>query len=557
MAYDLSAYGATVNAPPTSNSSYSDLMAQYGATTTSPTAQQSEQTSNSSFPASSTDSPVAAGLKSVGNLPSSVFNFGKGIVETVRHPINTLSSIGNSFLGGVNEFAQKTTGNPIVGGAEGTNVNQTFDALGKALKDRYGSLENLQKTATNDPFGFGTDVLSVLDAGANLAGKGELFDRAVSTIGGKVVSPIKNTVTKAAETAPTVGKFAVSQATGLNPETINNIVNDPQAFTKANLADTNRASLASSVKDTIDQRIADLSATGKGYEAIKASPDVVNVPGGEIGKTLDKYGLQVLDTKDLEGNLMYKIKSTSESVPLSPSDKTALQDFLNIYGKEPQLTSNAFLNTRSALSDLSRYEAGRTGNLERIARDLRSTYDQLGKSQINGLAELDQKYAPEVQQLKQIKKDYLTPNGEFKDGAINKIANLTGKGKDQILGRLEQIHPGITQRIKVLKAAEDIEAAHGQKVGAYTRSASATGAAIFTATGNYPAALASIVSAIVASPDVAVPLIRAYGIAKPTALKIAGLLKGAANDVNNFRLPGNFHPYVGSYIGSKLNQVQP
>lgn len=510
-----------------------------------------KDTNGATFPASPNDNPLIAGIKATGNLPSSGINFAKGLVQTALHPINTLSSIGNAVLGAVNEGAKKITGNPIVGGTEGDKVNQNFDALTQALKDRYGSLENLQRTATNDPFGFGTDVLSALDAGASLAGKGELINNAINKVGEVAKTPL-GLAGKVVKTAPEIGKFGVSQLTGLNPQTIGNIVENPQAFTSESLTNTNRASLASSVKETIDQRIKDLSATGKGYEAIKASPDVVNVPGGSIGQVLDKYGLQVIDSKDAEGNAIYKIKTTSESVPLSPSDKTALQDFLNVYGHEPQLSSNAFLNTRSALSDLSRYESGRTGNLEKIARDLRSTYDQLGKNQISGLSELDQKYAPEVQQLKQIKKDYLTPNGEFKDGAVNKIANLTGKGKDQVLRRLEQIHPGITQRVKMLKAAEDIEAAHGQKVGTYARSASATGAAIFTATGNFPAAIASIVSAIVASPDVAVPLIRAYGIAKPTALKIAGLLKGAANDVNNFRLPGNIHPYVSGYVGSRL-----
>ena len=256
------------------------------------------------------------------------------------------------------------------------------------------------------------------------------------------------------------------------------------------------------------------------------------MPQGTVQSVLKKYGIEVVDGK---------VKSTAEAKPLTTADKTALEDFINVYGNEPQLSSNAFLNARSGLSQLSKYDAAKTGNLNVIARDLRGVYDDLGKGQIKGLSELDAQYAPEVKALNQIKKDYLTATGEFKDGAINKIANLTGAGKDQILNRLEQIVPGVTQRIKLVKAAEDIEKASGLKVGTYARA----GLGVFgVSTFNIPA----ILTAIIASPEVAVRLLKAYGYTKKTAEPITRALYGMANDVNNFRLPGGMQNYISEYI---------
>jgi len=470
-----------------------------------------------SFPAKTGEGPLAAGLKAIGNVPSSAFNLGKNIVSAAVHPAQTVKGLAQVATGGVEK---------LIPGEQGSE--QAFDAFTNALKERYGSLENLQRTATNDPFGFGADILTVLGGGtqllkvAGVKNAPALLHKGIEKTGQLVTKPtvaVAKGITKAAKS--TVG-YGVSQATGLEKGTIEQIIKSPDEFTAHAQATNVRSAIADDVYKVIQKNLNDLSDTGKLYNEIRQAEGNVTIPQTGVKEILERHGLQLNDEN--------KILQTAESVPISSVDKSALESFIGTYGKEETLSNNAFLNTRKALDNLAKYETGKTDAPRRIARELRSFYDNLGKNQIEGLKQLDETYAPQVKQLNKLKKDYFTSTGEFKDGAINKIANLTGKGKDATLARLEQIMPGAGQRIKVMKAVEDIQAASGMKVGTYIRGGIAVGGA---ATGNVPL----IVGAIIAQPEIAVPLLRGYGKAGKAVAPIVEGLQKALSDINNFRLP--------------------
>lgn len=125
------------------------------------------------IPAKTGEGPVAAGLKSIANVPSSFYTLGKGLVNAVAHPIKTVEGVGNAAVGAVETGFNKLAGKPV----PENNQTKTFGALANAMKERYGSLENAQRTATNDPAGFGADVLSILEGGATLV------DKALGTTG--------------------------------------------------------------------------------------------------------------------------------------------------------------------------------------------------------------------------------------------------------------------------------------------------------------------------------------------------------------------------------------
>jgi len=525
MTFNFNTFGNTPETNTTQKSGSGFDFNSFGTTTTTnPTVsedQKSAQQYGALFPAKTGESSLSAGLKATGNIPSSALNLAKGIGNAILHPIQTIKSLGNVAIGGIEK---------LIPGTQAKEEN--FNQFASFLKERYGSLENLQRTATNDPFGIGTDVLMLLQGGAGVLGKTAELNKALSATAKVVTKPVGKVVEGVGNLVSKTTKFGVSQATGLNPETISSIIKNPESFNPDLLKTTTRTDVAGTVKEAIDARLDNLSDIGSGYETIRQTPSIVTIPQGTVESVLEKYGIKVVDGK---------VKSTAEAKPLTTADKTALEDFISVYGNEQQLSSNAFLNARSGLSQLSKYDAAKTGNLNVIARDLRGVYDNLGKGQIKGLAELDAKYAPEVKELNVIKKDYLQPDGSFKDGAVNKIANLTGVGKDQVLGRLEKIVPGVTQRIKILKAAEDLERASGFKVGTYLRAPLVVGGVL---TGNIPA----ILSAIVASPEIAVKLLRAYGYTSKTAQPIIKLLYQIGNDVNNFRLPGQFQKYIEDYI---------
>lgn len=136
----------------------------------SPEDQKSADQYGATFPSQTGEGPLAAGLKAAGNTPSSLLNLGKGLYNAARHPIDTIQGATKGLLGGISE-AGVGLGNALSGNNVQVNDQntQTFDALKGAFKDRYGSLENLQRSATNDPVGFGADVLAIIQGGAGLA----------------------------------------------------------------------------------------------------------------------------------------------------------------------------------------------------------------------------------------------------------------------------------------------------------------------------------------------------------------------------------------------------
>lgn len=476
-----------------------------------------ENVNNPTFAYTGQETPLQAGLKATGNLPSSAYNLGKGLLTAVTNPVQTIKGIGGIARGGIEKLTPGVQDNEA-----------SFDNFTKMLKNRYGSLDALAKTATEDPFGFGTDVLSLAGGGASLLGKTAQFSKGVSAVGKLATSPVSRGTQKVADfVSPLVNKtskYITSQATGLNPETITELIKNPSAF--KGVTSESRVQTANAVKDALDSRLSELSGLGKEYQVLREAPQVVTVPKGTIEKVLNKYGVKLDDNNQIMVN--------AESRPLSVADKNAIQEFINIYGKENVLSSNGFLNTREALSKLAKYEQGKTDIATSISRELRSSYDDLGKSQIKGLAEIDSQYAPERQLLGQLKKDIIdSKTGDLKDGAISKIANITGKGKENLLNRMKEIVPDIDQRVKVIRAVEDIERTMGQKTGTYVKGI-VTGGGVLT--GNVPV----IIGSILAQPQIAVPLLKGAGYVGQKAAPIINALKSIANDVNNFRLPAQF-----------------
>ncbi len=315
-----------------------------------------------------------------------------------------------------------------------------------------------------------------------------------------------------------VAKFGVTQMTGLNRETVSTLLINPQALTKAQQEGLDRVSLANQVKEAFSKRSAELSHTGAEYDAIKNINKKINIrdtkliPTGSYTsqrvetdiptKVLNKFGIRVKNGRVMRG---------PENTPLTGADRRAIEDFISDFGDATELTPKGILNARRAIDNMAAYDKNKSDLPKAIAMALRKEYDVIAKREVPGLKELDEKFAPEIEFIEKLRKDFIGPDGNLKDAAINKIANSVGKGKDQLLERLEKLVPGIGQKAQILKALEDIGATEGNKVGTYVR-----GGNVFT---GFAAALAGgpvagVVSAIVSSPQVAVPILKTVGRAR-------------------------------------------
>lgn len=137
--------------------------------------------------------------KSVSNIPSSAAGFAKDIVQPVLHPIETAENLGQLGKG----VLQK------LGVVSGTDAEKYADAVGKFLKDRYGSVDAVRKTLENDPVGLAADVSMVLSGGgtatARLPGAAGRVGR-IAAEAGAALDPLR----PVAAAAKPIGKVAAA-----------------------------------------------------------------------------------------------------------------------------------------------------------------------------------------------------------------------------------------------------------------------------------------------------------------------------------------------------------
>lgn len=454
--------------------------------------------------------------KSGANILKSLVRFGKDVVTS---PYTTakqiVSDIPNAISGYSQELKDLTQSEQAAQELEAragrtnpapVDIKSLVPNLRKATVEaitptafKQGSFRGGLQSIAEDPYQLTPAFLALQGALKTSLGDttlGKVTDNAISNTSKVVTTPVDYVANKFKNVTNTLARFGISQITGLAPETINTFINSAD-IPKEVLRSFTREGVGQELAQGINTRLSELSTTGKGYEAIRNSDGLVKIPPGALTEFLSKYKIGL----DENG----KIITDAESIPMSATDKAGLQDFISTFGKAKTLTNNALLNARTALSNLSKYDATKTNASTILARDLRSFYDGLAKDQVKGLAQLDAQYAPEVELLNKIKREYLNPDGSLKDGAFNKIANLGNRGKELTLARAEKIVPDLGKKIAIMRALEDMQNATGNKVGTYTRGIVGGGLLV---SGNVPAL---IISAILTNPSSAFAILRAYG----------------------------------------------
>jgi hypothetical protein len=496
------------------------------------------------------ETPLQAGINATKNTIPSAINFGKGVIHSMN-PINTIKTIGDigtSFSEGSKEMG---TGNLIKETIKGLPKAAYEGLIPKAFRELIaGDTQSASKSIQEDPFGTVAPVVLASVAGVKRAAKGEArantnamadyvdtpfstktipkpkttfqnIDKAVDTgiskTAGLITKPLGAVASKIGSGLGTLSTSLASHLTSLEPATIRQILSDPKQFSKIAQEQTTRGGLAGEVKSAIDTRLKDLTETGKGYDAIRNSNQVIQAPNF-MADVLSKNGFKIKNGK---------IIADTNSVTRNTADIRALQEFYDNWGNKTTFTPNEFLNMRGDIAQLAKFDKitgmGKTRASENISKDIYAKANEtMRDTQLQELKALDDTYSPEVSFLKQIKKDYFNPDGTFKDNAVSKIANAGNKA--ELLKRLEAVMPGITKRIQILKAVEDIQSAMGSKVGTYTRGVLQGGAFI---TGN----VAGIIAMIITHPTNAVKILRGAGYTASNVAPIINYLKVIGGDI--------------------------
>jgi hypothetical protein len=554
-----------------------------------PTADQaSAEQSGAWFPAATGDNPLIAGLKAAGNTLPSAFNFAKGALSALN-PLNTLKTLG--AIPGAFSAAVDANGGSIGAALKNTATSLSGEAytalVPKAARELVaGDVSGAARDVTNDPFGSvaplvlgARGIAGAVDSatgayaktnmadyvknleentkagvpipkgGTNLGGA---IDTGIEKTAGAVTKPIGYAFGKTGDVLGGAAKLGVAKATGLNESTIDEVKANPDVFTPEKIASATRTTLGEEVGTALNDRIDSLSETGRSYKGIRADTTPVRVDPAFLGDALTKNtGLKLV-----KGKFVADAKSAVDS----PSDIAKVQrlyDAWQPYFKKGSMTADDILTFRSKLADISNFDQGmgKSKPLDGAAKGVRASLNTDYRGQIKDLEARDAEYTSQSTELKTLRKGLIDKDGNLTDTAINRIANAAGKGKDAQLARLEEISPGITLKIRQLKAIEDIQNLH--KVGTYTKSVVEGGGLVGgLATMNIPLIVGSIVAIILTQPEVAVRMIRGYGKFSGTiAGKVIEKLKQGGAAVNN--LPTSRESVLNTSVFGRQPQLAP
>ncbi len=166
-------------------------------------------TYGATFAASPNDNLFVGGLKTLGNIPSSLYGVATGLFGMVTHPLATLGTLGSGAIGAAENLTGQNTGAP-------DQYQQTANAIGTALMNRYGSLAALQNTVENDPAGFAADVAGLVAGGEGLARTGaDAVDLATGSRGAIAAENAANYSQTGLNVMPQVGAARAAVDTGI------------------------------------------------------------------------------------------------------------------------------------------------------------------------------------------------------------------------------------------------------------------------------------------------------------------------------------------------------
>lgn len=472
----------------------------------------------------STDSTVGAAseVPSLGGFAQNIVSSGAGLLagvgEAVLHPIQTVQNIGGAAVGGLEKAAGQETEN-----------TQKFDNVVNFFKDRYGSLDQFEKTLYHDPVGVAADLSTVLGGaglGAKLAGVGAKAAKAgeaanVLSKTGEALGTLSDYTNPLVPITAGVGKLVnplkeggialAGKLAGLEPGTTE--VARTGSLDPLTIANTTREAVGTEVASALKKRLSSLDESGKEYNAVRelektgksfSSETLIPVEHNFIEEQLRKEG--GMEVKD------GKIVTNSGSQIRGASEVSKLQHVFDIYKPAFQkgvITPNEFLNFRSDLAKVAYNDLGKKdSDVARITDNIRRNFNDSYRDQIAGLKQLDTNFSKESGELKLLQKGLLDREGKLTDNAFNLIANAGNKGNEARLARLEKLVPGITKKLTLLKAVEDMQKALGNKVGTYGRSILEGGGIVGgLATGQIGVVAAGFAAGIITNPSIAVKII--------------------------------------------------
>ncbi len=370
----------------------------------------------------------------------------------------------------------------------------TAEAFGDYLKASYGSLENAEQMAKENPVQMASDIISIIQLGTMWAAKMWLIDAAkaeqivkIAWYGDLYEQTLKwgnklqfwpvlkgeMAIAKAwAKVAGAPFKFAkpvldtfVNRLSWLTKEERQFIKDNPELTENFLKGGENSQGLLDRILERFNGLMDEKKQLGEEYDKIHQSnkPVVIkNILDG-ASKILNKYGIELTD----DG-----VKVTRSYTPAIDKKIQELGQFLNDIRKLGNgATAEDAHWLRQQIDTLKKWEGWVTGiewKADAMFGEIRKVVDNEIRRAVPELKEIDAKYIEKREAIKELKQDWIGKDGNLKDSAYSKIRNITNKGANEPkLARLEKLLPWITEELKGLAVAESVEKAGKQMVGQY------------------------------------------------------------------------------------------
>lgn len=311
----------------------------------------------------------------------------------------------------------------------------------------------------------GAQAAKAAEATAAFSGKAaETFDNLIKNSIKGVKTGIGNVASKGLDTASNViwtTPSATMKRIYENGDDFLKVIDDPL---------TAQRNAFSRLGSSIDDAISTTKSSGKGYDTFRKSGQSAVIPTDPVLESFGKYGLEFKN-----GKLMPR-GGKIENTTFTPEEITHLNKSLVPalpIGKT--LTADQFLNLRTKLSNMSKFDMGATGRTDAVrnlVREVRGVTNDAAKNVFTGLKELDAKFSEAKGNLREMqalfmKKDPVTKQYVIKPNIQPEtISNLLSPRNRAQLAKLEKSAKGITQELEMLHLAKQVEGAANITTGA-------------------------------------------------------------------------------------------
>lgn len=528
---------------------------------------------------------VSEPLKAVANMPTSIYGFGKGVVNSVLHPIDTLKAIASDPYHALVPEAVQGALHAAKGGIQYATAGGDLTKEAAGLQAAGEGLQTVQRAVTNDPFGQISPIIAAAEGGVkaidrfstkaamadyvkNIAentDKGvpiptastaasDMFNKAISTVASPVTEGIPKIMGKVTDLGGKMAESAYGHATGLEPETIRTTMQTPDLVKQAREGNITRESVGQEVQSALDEYGKQFDEAGTAYQGVRDSKVRVKVDPNYVDNSIkDATGVDIKNGQ---------VQTSGGASVRAASDLRALQNLYDTWKpefKKGYLTTEEYLNFRQDLSNMAKFEREITSSqpLLKAGRQMRKGLNDTYRSKVPGLEKTDANFEFQKGNLDRLSQGLLDKDGNLKPNAYDTIANSVGKTfkKGELLSRLEEINPGITAKLKAMKAADDFTRATGNKVGTYSRSLLGHGGLIAgLATMNVPVIIASLVEMGLTNPEIAFRILSKMGAPPKVVIQVMEGLKKGAKKVNN--LPNSPAALKAGVVANEASTAQ-